>query len=194
MPLSISCLSFSSRVEILLHVLALSLLECDQETVKLSENSALRSQLTAFESRMAQVEKTLQPKVAFSVGLTSSGLVGPYNAMKTLVYNKIFSNIGGAYNPAKGIFTAPVRGVYYFTFTGFNNHHTPGGMMMYVGNKMLSFPQSRVSETFFSNAVTRQMSEGETAWVRLPAGYSLYDDGHHYCTLTGFLLYPVSTK
>uniref|UniRef100_A0A8C6U5F2 C1q domain-containing protein n=1 Tax=Neogobius melanostomus TaxID=47308 RepID=A0A8C6U5F2_9GOBI len=172
---------------------AVSLLESDQETVKLSENSVLSSQLTAFESRMAQVEKRLQPKVAFSVGLTDSGLVGPYRYRKTLAYNKVFYNLGKAYYPPDGIFTAPVTGVYYFTFTGYNNHHTPGGMMMYVAGRMLRFPETRISGTFFSNAVTFQMSAGEQMWVALPGEYTLYDNGNHHCTLTGFLIYPLKT-
>uniref|UniRef100_A0A8C1GS62 C1q domain-containing protein n=1 Tax=Cyprinus carpio TaxID=7962 RepID=A0A8C1GS62_CYPCA len=52
-------------------------------------------------------------KVAFSAGLLESGTghTGPTNIPKTLVYKKVFSNIGG-------VSTAPMKGAYYFRFYG----------------------------------------------------------------------------
>lgn len=48
--------------------------------------------------------------------------VGPFQQNTPLKYPKIFSNIGSSYNPATGIFTALVRGVYYFRYTMYNNN------------------------------------------------------------------------
>ena len=33
-----------------------------------------------------------------------------------LIFSNVITNYGGAYNPANGYFTAPIQGLYYFTF------------------------------------------------------------------------------
>eukprot|EP00064_Thunnus_orientalis_P022442 superscaffoldBa00007550_g22638 len=45
-------------------------------------------------------ENAERPKVAFSVGLTDAGAVGPFTTDITLKFSKIFTNIGQAYNPS----------------------------------------------------------------------------------------------
>uniref|UniRef100_A0A8C6SKK0 C1q domain-containing protein n=1 Tax=Neogobius melanostomus TaxID=47308 RepID=A0A8C6SKK0_9GOBI len=168
------------------------------ETVR-RENSALSSQLTAFESRMMLVEKTLdddakRPKVAFSVGLSDSGAVGPFNAATTLVYKKVFYNLGGAYNPITGIFTAPTKGVYYLRFTAFDYRaNIVTGITMYHNQKSVlhagTHPSGR--NEYFSNAIVLEMEEGDVVYMKIPANYNLYDNASNPCTLTGFLLFPL---
>lgn len=41
-------------------------------------------------------------QLAFSVGLTDSGYVGPFQTEITLVYEKVFTNIGNGYDPNSG--------------------------------------------------------------------------------------------
>ena len=46
---------------------------------------------------------TEQPKVAFSVALTDSGFMGPVSVDTNLVYTKVITNVGQAYDPITGI-------------------------------------------------------------------------------------------
>ncbi|ROK15748.1 Complement C1q-like protein 2 [Anabarilius grahami] len=91
----------------------------------LKKLGATENQLKALEIRLANSEAQIKelkkvtqdrPKVAFSASLGSNGFIGPVDADSTLVYKNVFVNLGGAYNRNTGIFTATVRGIYYFSF------------------------------------------------------------------------------
>ncbi|KAI4806649.1 hypothetical protein KUCAC02_017464 [Chaenocephalus aceratus] len=92
--------------------------------------TALRAELEVSKNEIPLTRNTLDEtgmrssgtKVAFSAAL-SPGKFGPYNTETPLVYRRSITNLGGAYSSNTGVFTAPVRGAYYFRFTAMNNKH-----------------------------------------------------------------------
>eukprot|EP00063_Salmo_salar_P031197 XP_014006032.1 PREDICTED: complement C1q-like protein 2 [Salmo salar] len=127
---------------------------------------ALEARLNASEGMVEELrrENADRPKVAFSAGLTNDAYVGLFNSITTLVYRRVITNIGKAYNPNTGVFTAPVRGLYYIRFTAMG----------------LKGPQSI------------ELEAGDVVYMRLPVNQELYDEkSSNYSTFSGFLLFPM---
>ncbi|KAI1901322.1 hypothetical protein AGOR_G00033110 [Albula goreensis] len=186
------------RVE--LAVTKAELAELKKENEVLTNMVLEENELGSVEARLRtselQRENEESPKVAFSAALNDVGYVGTSNADKTLIYTKVFTNIGNHYNPATGIFTAPVGGVYYFTFTAFggNRHRNIGSFLYRNAERMVSVQdhhKSSYGEDQVTNAAVLQLEEGDQVSMRLNPGFSVYDNSANLSTFSGFLLFPM---
>uniref|UniRef100_A0A671Q2L2 Cerebellin 17 n=1 Tax=Sinocyclocheilus anshuiensis TaxID=1608454 RepID=A0A671Q2L2_9TELE len=110
--------------------------------------------------------------VAFSADLGIRGDLGPQNTEITLTFNNIFTNIGNNYNPETGLFTAPVKGVYYFRFTACGT-------------------QNRQSLGAIGQWPVLQLEVGDIVCVKLLLGYTINDSPDNLSTFSGFLIYPL---
>uniref|UniRef100_A0A671RLQ3 Cerebellin 5 n=1 Tax=Sinocyclocheilus anshuiensis TaxID=1608454 RepID=A0A671RLQ3_9TELE len=162
----------------------------------LSENEALKSIVQDSQNKLKSVRKENEAKkVAFSAGLLESGTghTGPINTPKTLVYKKVFSNIGGAYDPNTGVFTAPVKGAYYLRFYG----HSHGGPNMAVsllknGKTQCSvFAWKPTSNGNASNGVVLTLETGDQISTQLWQNTWVFDDPASYTSFGGFLIFPL---
>ncbi|XP_059181677.1 heavy metal-binding protein HIP-like [Centropristis striata] len=158
--------------------------------------SSSETELLLSKSRIEQLERenAEEPKVAFYTALTDAGDVGPFNTEKTLKHSKVFTNIGDAYNPNRGFFTAPVRGVYYFQFTVCGNQVGVMGVFVYKNNQMIlgnSELKEEAGLKHFTNSVVLELMAGDEIHLGLPSDYSLYDDKYHHSTFSGALLFTL---
>nr|XP_046181055.1 uncharacterized protein LOC124011643 isoform X1 [Oncorhynchus gorbuscha] len=161
-------------------------------------NTALEARLNASEGMVEKLrrENADRPKVAFSAGLTNDGHVGPFNSITTLVYRRVITNIGKAYNPNTGVFTAPVRGLYYIRFTAMGLKGPPSiDAHIYHNDKSVMFNHQNNDNgrnRFLSNALTLELEAGDVVYMRLPVNQELYDEkSSNYSTFSGFLLFPM---
>ncbi|XP_076142556.1 uncharacterized protein LOC143124732 [Alosa pseudoharengus] len=146
-------------------------------------------------------------EVAFTAALQPSswdnggfGRIGPFDIEITLVHGKALTNVGGAYDSNIGVFTAPVKGVYFFTFTTYSwvAEADIGVKLMKNNEEVLlvwEWQDKGDNEDYASNSVLLELEVGDRVYMRLPKGYqvaaSIKSNIH---TFSGFLLYSTPTS
>uniref|UniRef100_UPI0037E8EB65 complement C1q tumor necrosis factor-related protein 4-like n=1 Tax=Semicossyphus pulcher TaxID=241346 RepID=UPI0037E8EB65 len=183
------------RAELIFTKVHVELLQAEN-AVQTTELKSLESRLNSTESRTSELERENEekPKVAFYTALTNSGHVGPRNTDITLKFSKVFTNIGNAYNPATGFFTAPVKGVYYLQFTMSNNNVGRMGVQMYMNKQRILYNDEYKEEAgleYLTKSVILELMAGDEIHLVLPSSYSLYDDSNNHSTFSGSLLFPL---
>ncbi|XP_038583626.1 cerebellin-1-like [Micropterus salmoides] len=147
---------------------------------------------------LARVEKleedTGKSQVAFSASLVTAEQEthhGPFDNDTALVFKRVTTNIGNAYNPDTGVFTAPVKGLYYVRFTGcVGNPGTLNAALLKNGENMFAIYDSRGSHVSGSNGMALVLEEGDRLWVVLWAQNSIFDQSRR-STFSGFLVFPM---
>lgn len=160
----------------------------DQEV----ELSSLMDRMSTTECRVDSLIKA-SAKVAFYTALTNSEGIGPYNTQTVLKFSKIFTNVGNAYSPSTGFFTAPVKGMYYFRFTlcGHTSKGSMGVKLFHNGKSTMYNLQGRYNGQFeyLSNAVIIELNVGDELHLALPEDSAVYDNENNHSTFSGFLLF-----
>ncbi|XP_030266707.1 uncharacterized protein LOC115577981 isoform X1 [Sparus aurata] len=168
------------------------------------ENSDLQTRLSSSESellisksRIDQLERenAEKPKVAFYTALTDAGTLGPYNTDITLKYSKVFTNIGNAYNPSTGFFTAPVKGVYNLQLTVFGYHAGNIGVHVYKNNQRIMANWERNDNNnvpeYFTKSLVLELTAGDEIHLVLPSSWTIHDSNDNYSTFSGSLLFTL---
>ncbi|XP_054889701.1 cerebellin-4-like [Poeciliopsis prolifica] len=164
---------------------------CCQLFVSLRE---LETKLRDTQRKIEVLESHVQGnKVAFGASISAGENIGPFNTETILVYKKIYMNTG-SFNPGTGIFTAPVRGVYYFSFSGHNISTRSMGLgLMKNGQQMVSVYNHAAGNRYetATNGMTLQLEVGDQVYMRLRQNTWIYDNSNDHSTFIGHLLFPL---
>ncbi|CAM4571837.1 unnamed protein product [Leuciscus chuanchicus] len=109
-------------------------------------------------------------EIAFSASLmqSSSGHIGPFTSDFTLNYRNVFTNIGNAYNPVTGVFTAPLKGAYMFRVSVFSHGPTPSAASIYKNGERLvmAYAHQPQRELNSSNGVVLILEVGDVVYTK----------------------------
>ncbi|XP_026878658.2 cerebellin 11 [Electrophorus electricus] len=165
----------------------------------LTDLNATKSELVKQKALVQNLQQqiTESPKVAFTASMTSEEDLhrGPFTSEKKLIFDKVLTNIGDAYNPKTGVFIAPVKGIYYFRYSGYAFTLHNMGLSIFKGNTRFVSSYEHTSgekNDNVSNGAVMQLSAGEEVHMRLwIQSWIFVDYRYNYSTFTGYLLYPI---
>ncbi|XP_069544187.1 complement C1q tumor necrosis factor-related protein 3-like [Brachyistius frenatus] len=155
----------------------------------------LVQQLAARVQRLeAESENRNVYQAAFSASLVTDGQKihqGPLDNSTTLVFKKVTTNIGNAYDLDTGVFTAPVKGLYYIRFTGFvGESGTLNAALFKNDQNMFAIYDTRGVHGSSSNGMPLVLETGDRIYITLWAGTSVFDQSR-LTTFSGFLISPL---
>ncbi|KAK9519190.1 hypothetical protein VZT92_021933 [Zoarces viviparus] len=139
-------------------------------------------------------EERVKSQVAFSASLVNIPQwthQGPFASDTTLLFKTVTTNIGNAYEPETGVFTAPVKGLYYIRFTGcVGNSGSLNAALMKNGSSMFAIFDTRGVHGSASNGMALILEAGDRLSVTLWKKQSIFDQSR-LSTFSGFLVFPM---
>ncbi|XP_051233621.1 uncharacterized protein LOC127350758 [Dicentrarchus labrax] len=175
-------------------------LKKQETTLKRQETELKRqeSELKKQESEVVKLKQLLKVgQVAFSASLLAKGHghVGPFPTLTTLIFKHVTTNIGKAYNPHTGIFTAPVRGAYHFEWYiiahGDAKHPTAAVLVKNSENTFLAWERQKSDSGSAAMGVTLLLEVGDVVFLRLWTNSRVFDNTNHHTTFSGHLLFTM---
>ncbi|XP_073695332.1 uncharacterized protein [Garra rufa] len=172
----------------------------EQQTVLLEELNKKNDEMSNLTRRQVEElrKENRDRQIVFSAGLmqSTSGNVGPFTTDISLTYRNVFTNIGNAYNPITGIFTAPVKGAYMFRISvyGTASQATPSTVSIIKNGEhaVIAHAQQAANVVNSSNGVVLLLEVGDVVFVRLLANRRITDNSQsNHNTFSGYLLFPL---
>ncbi|XP_073688959.1 complement C1q-like protein 4 [Garra rufa] len=149
-------------------------------------------------SQVEQLRKENKDRqIAFSAALMKSGggHIGPFTTEITLTYRNVFTNIGNAYNPITGIFTAPLKGAYMFRISlfAFGSQSTLTTVSIVKNGERVVIAQGHQpgGNVNSSNGVVLLLEVGDVVYVSLWSNRWIFDNDNNHSTFSGYLLFPL---
>ncbi|XP_051747886.1 uncharacterized protein LOC127511199 isoform X5 [Ctenopharyngodon idella] len=168
----------------------------EQQTFILEELNKKNEEISNLTLSQVELRKENRDReIAFSAALmqSGSGNIGPFTTHITLTYRNVFTNIGNAYNPITGIFTAPLKGAYMFRVSVFGVGPTQVSAHIVKNGELVVIAHDNQAQGVLnsSNGVVLILEVGDVVYVRLWSGNRIYDDQNNRNTFSGYLLFPL---
>ncbi|XP_064643436.1 C1q-related factor-like isoform X3 [Lineus longissimus] len=127
-------------------------------------------------------------KVAFFAGLKDN--VGPIKKDVDVSFDKVMTNVGGAYDAKSGKFTAPVNGTYTFTVVVAAQGRQKAAVKLIRNNDMIAtvWAESIPYWASASNTAVLHLKKGDQVWLQVLQRAS-YLHGYMYSTFSGHILF-----
>ncbi|XP_067874726.1 complement C1q-like protein 3 isoform X1 [Heterodontus francisci] len=139
---------------------------------KTKEIYGLQEKIQLLEEQVNTLQKYV-PSVIFhakvSDGRNPSG-------QQRIIYDSVVVNQGSAYNPSSGIFTAPVSGIYYFTYSLLGATTSEATALYLMKNEenqnyIHSILNTSQAQTASMPAIL-SLTKRDRVWVRLDSGFT----------------------
>lgn len=115
--------------------------------------------------------------------------IGNHQAM---IFDRVRTNIGNAYNNRDGVFTAPSPGIYVFFWTTVNKDHSHMQTELVVNGvqfgRAWADSWDHIDYSMASNTVIVSLKTGDTVWIRSDTVHSAFTSGQNFATFSGWLL------
>lgn len=129
-------------------------------------------------------------KIAFYVGLTKN--FGPVAEHTDIIFDRVITNMGDAYEAHTGRFTAPLAAVYQFNvIVSAQGRHKAAVMVIKNGEMVATvWAESIPYWSTASNVAVLSLERGDQVWLLL-LNKASYLHGYMYTTFSGTILFPV---
>ncbi|XP_030286445.1 complement C1q-like protein 4 [Sparus aurata] len=131
-------------------------------------------------------------KVMFTAVAAQGGNFGPFPTNRTLKFDTIITNVGGGYDNTSGEFTAPLTGVYYFTFSYEAKEDNKSGLSLMKNSSVIvkGADNNKKGEYLTDNggnSAILQLQSGDKVSVQLPANHCVWT-ADNTTSFSGFLI------
>uniref|UniRef100_K1PPT7 Complement C1q-like protein 2 n=1 Tax=Magallana gigas TaxID=29159 RepID=K1PPT7_MAGGI len=137
-------------------------------------------------SLLAPISHDSPSEISFSVGLSH------HFSSTYLIFDRVFSNQGGGYNPKNGHFTAKESGVYMFHFHALSHSGDQITVDLYHGQYYIDslYGGSDGEYATGSNAAALNLAAGDTVFLKSRTSTHSYyaEPDQIYCTFSGYKL------
>ncbi|XP_047196117.1 uncharacterized protein LOC118111322 [Hippoglossus stenolepis] len=161
------------------------------------ELTAIKARTNVTENQVEALRRETEVKrVAFTAGLAfSETTIGPFNTFTNLIFRQIITNIGNAYNPNTGLFTAPVKGAYHFElYMGAHGDPShPSAATLFRNGHVICMAYEHQPSHYGSsaNGATLLLEVGDVVFLRLWANRRVFDNENNHSTFSGHLLFTM---